>query len=88
MTIVDWVRLAAPVPHYPMTYAEFLDWADEDVHAEWVDGKFEFTHLAVDAQTLEVTISVSKIHTLITNFLITVLVLWVEAKQAGELYAT
>ncbi len=22
-----------------MTYQEFLDWADEDVHAEWVDGE-------------------------------------------------
>ena len=22
-----------------MTYEEFLDWADEDVHAEWVDGE-------------------------------------------------
>src|SRR4051812_8318677 len=22
-----------------MTYEEFLDWADEDVHAEWVNGE-------------------------------------------------
>lgn len=22
-----------------MTYEEFLDWADEDTHAEWVDGE-------------------------------------------------
>jgi Uma2 family endonuclease len=29
---------SAPPPA-PMTYERFLDWADEDTHAEWVDGE-------------------------------------------------
>lgn len=28
-----------PVPSGPVTYEEFLDWCDEDTHAEWVDGE-------------------------------------------------
>ena len=30
-----------PPPAQKMTYEEFLDWADEDTYAEWVDGKVE-----------------------------------------------
>jgi len=30
---------AAPQPPGKMTYEEFLDWADEDTRAEWVDGE-------------------------------------------------
>ena len=29
---------AAVAPPARMTYEEFLDWADEDTRAEWVDG--------------------------------------------------
>jgi len=29
------------LPAQTMTYEEFLDWADEDTYAEWVDGKVE-----------------------------------------------
>ena len=29
------------VPARKMTYEEFLDWADEDTYAEWVDGEVE-----------------------------------------------
>ena len=38
------MTVAAPpalVPH-SMTFEEFLDWVDEDVHAEWVNGEVEF----------------------------------------------
>jgi Uma2 family endonuclease len=28
-----------PLPAEPMTYEEFLEWLDEDTHAEWVDGR-------------------------------------------------
>jgi Uma2 family endonuclease len=28
-----------PIPVQPMSYEEFLAWSDEDVRAEWVDGK-------------------------------------------------
>ncbi|PKO22120.1 MAG: hypothetical protein CVU38_11155 [Chloroflexi bacterium HGW-Chloroflexi-1] len=31
--------LQAPAPSPRMTYEEFLTWADEDTHAEWVDGE-------------------------------------------------
>src|SRR5947199_5206387 len=27
------------LPTEPMTYEEFLEWLDEDTHAEWVDGR-------------------------------------------------
>ncbi len=30
-----------------MTYAEFLEWADEDVHAEWINGEV-IVHLDTD----------------------------------------
>ena len=32
---------APPAAPRRMTYEEFLDWADEDTYAEWVDGKVE-----------------------------------------------
>lgn len=32
-----------PQPELRMTYEEFLDWADEDTLAEWVDGKVVMT---------------------------------------------
>ncbi len=32
-------ELAKPGERLKMTYEEFLAWADEDVHAEWVDGE-------------------------------------------------
>jgi hypothetical protein len=30
-----------PVPASTMSYEKFLDWADEDTLAEWVDGNVE-----------------------------------------------
>jgi Uma2 family endonuclease len=30
-----------------MTFQEFLDWADEDTHAEWVDGRVILLHVTV-----------------------------------------
>ena len=29
----------APAPPTTMTYEESLEWADEDTHAEWVNGE-------------------------------------------------
>jgi Uma2 family endonuclease len=72
-------------PYRRMTYEEFLDWADDNVHAEWVDGVIEFTHLSIDPDTLELTISVSRTHTKIGKFLIKALESWTEESQAGEL---
>ncbi|MCX7924731.1 MAG: Uma2 family endonuclease, partial [Fimbriimonadales bacterium] len=28
-----------PVPTEPVSFEEFIEWLDEDTHAEWVDGK-------------------------------------------------
>jgi Uma2 family endonuclease len=41
------VLLATQTPQ-PMSYAEFLAWADEDTHAEWVDGEVAFMSPATD----------------------------------------
>jgi Uma2 family endonuclease len=30
-----------PAPTEPLTYEQFLEWADDDVHAEWVAGRVE-----------------------------------------------
>ena len=35
-------RLTTPAAPPKMTYDEFLEWADEDTHAEWVDGEVVF----------------------------------------------
>jgi Uma2 family endonuclease len=56
----------------PMSYEEFLAWADEDVHAEWVDG--------------EVTVFVppNERHQQIVGFLVTLLRLYVRSLRLGE----
>lgn len=57
-----------------MTYEEFLAWADEDTHAEWVEGE------------VVVFMPVSRAHQAIAVFLTTLLNLWLEATAAGQLY--
>jgi hypothetical protein len=37
--------LEQPQPSPRMTYDEFLAWADEDTHAEWVDGEVRIAWL-------------------------------------------
>jgi len=37
----------APPPG-PVTFEEFLEWLDEDTHAEWVDGAIIMMSLASD----------------------------------------
>ena len=58
-----------------MSYEEFLEWTDEDVHAEWVDG--------------EVTIMspASNRHQLISRFLLMILQAYCEACDLGEVLA-
>lgn len=55
-----------------MTYEEFLDWADEDTHAEWVDGEVIFMSPVSDA------------HQEVSGFLLRVLSEFVEAHQLGK----
>lgn len=61
---------AAPPPH--MTYEEFLEWADEDTLAEWVDGAVEFMSPA------------STRHQQISRFLLRIMAQWAEDHDAGE----
>lgn len=35
------IRKKSVMPRSPMTYEQFLEWADEDTLAEWVDGEVE-----------------------------------------------
>jgi Uma2 family endonuclease len=40
MTIGE-IKTAPPrgLPHRPISYEEYVEWADENIHAEWVDGE-------------------------------------------------
>ncbi len=63
--------LTASVPRR-MTFEEFLEWADEDVHAEWVNGEIEFMSPA------------SFQHQDLVGFLTALLRLLAEVRQLGK----
>ena len=63
------------VPGSTMTYEEFLDWADEDTAAEWVDGKVIMPSPA------------SAKHQLLVVFLIKLLSLYADFRQLGLVLA-
>lgn len=63
--------LLAPAQPSHMTYQEFLDWADEDTLAEWVDGNVIMTSPA------------SNIHQDIAGFLESLLRIFAESRQLG-----
>lgn len=54
-----------------MTYEEFLEWADDKQHAEWVNGEVVFMG------------TVSGAHSNLGGFIIALFRLWVEAKHSG-----
>jgi len=60
---------SSPLPR--MTYEEFLEWCDEGVHAEWVDGEVILMS------------PVSMKHQLLVSFLAALLQHFVEAKELG-----
>jgi Uma2 family endonuclease len=62
-----------PLP-LQMSYEEFLAWADENVHAEWVDGKVILMS------------PVSSIHQQLAGFLYELLVVFVRLRQLGRVY--
>jgi Uma2 family endonuclease len=66
--------LVTPSTPPKMSYEEFLDWADEDTWAEWVNG--EVTVLS----------PASKVHQSLMRFLSAVLSLFVEEHQLGEVF--
>ena len=61
-----------PAPARPLTYEEFLEWADEDTLAEWVDGEIEMSSPA------------SLKHQQINRFLTGVLDSFVRMNDLGE----
>lgn len=63
------------LPAQTMTYEEFLDWADEDTYAEWVDGRVEMMSPA------------SVKHQDISLFLARLLAEFAEEHDAGKLLA-
>jgi Uma2 family endonuclease len=60
-----------PLPQGRVTYEEFLEWAEDGVHAEWVDGE------------VIVPLSVSTAHQLIVIFLTSLFNIFAEARDAG-----
>jgi Uma2 family endonuclease len=59
----------------PLSYQEFLAWADEDTHAEWVDGRVQFMS------------PVSREHSLLAGFLSQLIRFFVESHQLGEVHS-
>jgi len=58
----------------PISYEQFLAWADEDTYAEWVDGKVVFMS------------PVPREHSLVKQFLMKVIGYYVETHQLGEIH--
>lgn len=65
--------LGEPPPRKKMSYEEFLEWADEDTWAEWVDGEIVMNS------------PVGKTHQEIAIFLVRVVGFFVEFKQLGKI---
>ncbi|MBI4664063.1 MAG: Uma2 family endonuclease [Verrucomicrobia bacterium] len=66
--------LAHSVAPEELTFDEFLEWADEDTHAEWVNGKVVFMS------------PVSREHARVKKFLVKLLDYFVELHALGEIY--
>lgn len=64
---------AAPSGGQGMTYEEFLSWADEDTHAEWVAGEVVMAS------------PVSLRHQEIVNFLLVLLSTYVDIRSLGKI---
>jgi Uma2 family endonuclease len=71
-TVLEKTETAPQPSVLKMTYEEFLDWADEDTYAEWVDGKVEMMSPA------------SVEHQKISLFLSRLLAEFMEQHDAGE----
>lgn len=73
VTVLEKRKLTQPAK--AMTYEEFLDWADEDTCAEWVDGKVELISPA------------SVKHQKASGFLASLLRFYAEDNGAGQILA-
>ena len=63
----------APAPPTTMTYEEFLEWADEDTRAEWVNGEVIMGSPFRKAQSIRF-------------FLVTLVGLFVQSRQLGRVF--
>ncbi|MFN8633226.1 MAG: Uma2 family endonuclease [Chloroflexota bacterium] len=63
-----------PPPPAPVAWEDFLDWLDEDVHAEWVDGEIVEMSPATDE------------HQRLAGFLYILLTLFVQRHGLGEVF--
>src|SRR5438094_4349294 len=63
----------SPMPPARMTFEEFLEWADEDTFAEWVDGE------------VIVMSPVSFVHQNLSGFIAALLPLFTDAKELGPI---
>ncbi|MGC8784097.1 MAG: Uma2 family endonuclease [Armatimonadota bacterium] len=66
---------ARPLPAGKISYEQFLEWLDEDTWAEWVDGEVELMS------------PVSRQHSSVLVFLISLLRIYISAKGLGELFS-
>ncbi len=66
----------APVPGGKVSYADFLEWADEDTYAEWVDGEIEL-----------MSSPASRKHQDVKGFLESAIRLFAETYDLGEVYS-
>ena len=62
-------------PAEPLTYEEFLAWADEDTYAEWVSGRVVFMS------------PVSREHATVAEFVLMIVRTFAEILQAGEAHS-
>lgn len=63
-----------PVPTDPMSFEQFLEWLDEDTHAEWVEGRV-ILKMPVSVKHLE---SSSILHAMLRA--------WIDYHQLGKVY--
>jgi Uma2 family endonuclease len=68
------IRATHAPPRRPITYEAFLEWLDEDVHAEWVDGKVIVHMPATDR------------HQLTLGFIQALLLLYVSRLKLGRVF--
>src|SRR5437773_10378047 len=65
------LSVPTPPPSGKMTYEQFLDWMDDDTHAEWVNGEVVFmTPISIQ-------------HNNLSGFLLALIRHFVEAYQSG-----
>ncbi len=79
-------RSLPAAPAGKMTYEEFLNWADSDTYAEWVDGEVVYVHRVMDPATGEILVTVTQEHNLIGQFLMSLIGMFVDLHKLGLVF--